>query len=411
MRVQAQPPLHLTYCLNIHPGESWAENRAAIQTHALAVKRRVCPGSPFGLGLRLSRAAAEDLRAAERRADLRRFLDENGLYVFTINGFPYGSFHGTTVKENVYAPDWRNDARLEYTCLLADILADLLPDGVDGSISTVPGSYKPWITSAADVHAMADRFADCALYLARLQAAKGREIHLGLEPEPACFLETSGEAISFLDCVLPARGAARIRAASSLSAEEAEVLLRRHIGVCVDVCHAAVEFENPARIIADYRDNGIRVSKIQISAALESAPSADALRPFAEPVYLHQAAGLTRTGAVVRWTDLASAIEDLPRNPSLTRLRVHYHVPLFFAGDGELGSTAAVLDTAFFQLLRRGVCAHLEVETYTYDVLPERLRGGGVDDTVARELGWVIDRLAPDFRACPGPGGISESRP
>ena len=35
------------------------------------------------------------------------------------------------------------------------------------------------------------------------------------------------------------------------------------------------------------------------------------------------------------------------------------------------------------------VSSHLEVETYTWDVLPEPFRSGSVDEAVARELAWV----------------------
>jgi hypothetical protein len=157
MILQHSPPLHLTYCLNIHPGESWAENFAAIREKALAVKQQVAPDQWFGIGLRIAHQAAEELTAsADLRAQALDFFSTNQLYPFSINGFPYGRFHAGPVKENVYAPDWRTPERLHYTLQLADLLAAWLPEQVDGSISTVPCSFKPWIQSQADVFAIVE---------------------------------------------------------------------------------------------------------------------------------------------------------------------------------------------------------------------------------------------------------------
>jgi hypothetical protein len=135
---------HLGYCTNIHPGESWDEIRANLGRYVPEVKRRVSPDAPFGLGLRLSCLAARQLAGPESLAEFADFLRRESLYVFTINGFPYGPFHGTRVKEDVYLPDWRDEERLEYTNLLADLLAQWVPAGTasGGSISTVPGAFR-----------------------------------------------------------------------------------------------------------------------------------------------------------------------------------------------------------------------------------------------------------------------------
>ncbi len=407
MRIQEHTPVHLTYCLNIHPGETWAENLTAIRDYATAVKARVAPDRPFGLGLRLSRAAAETLRAPAERRRLREELAERGLYAFTINGFPYGRFHGARVKEQVYAPDWRTAERLEYTCLLADILADLLPDGVSGSISTLPGSFKPWIQNTADVQSMARQLAAGAKYLAGLREQTGREVHVGLEPEPFCWLEATDEVIRFFEGPLAA--------ACAGAAEHEQV--RRHLGVCLDTCHAALQFESPLAALRRYGAAGLRVSKIQLSAALEvavergarmsrppeeqergtgrSCPQelAQALAAFCEPVYLHQTRARLADGGQLAWTDLPEALPALAQRGDVERVRVHYHVPLFWTGGAPLRSTAPELTAEFF----RAACAateHLEIETYTFDVLPAELRAGGVVDSVACEFDWVRHRLA-----------------
>ena len=366
MQIQQQPPVHLTYCLNIHPGETWAEQFTAIQQKALAVKKLVAPNQPFGLGLRLSRQAADSLAGKPRRTDLRKFLDDHGLDVFTINGFPYGQFHGTRVKENVYAPDWRTPARREYTILLAQILADLLPDHVSGSISTVPVSFRPWIVNESDVKAAIANLGACAEHLA------DHNIHLAIEPEPGCFLETTEETIRFLTELLPASA-------------------RRRIGVCFDTCHAAVQFEDVTASLKRYLDAGVRVAKIQLSAAVE-ADGLSALESFRDEVYLHQTKLRRGDGSVTGWNDVPNGPLGERALPHV--LRTHFHVPLFFEGDGTRRSTASELTPEFFRLLRDGVCEHLEIETYTFDVLPREL--GLKDDVIrciAEEFNWVLQRL------------------
>jgi sugar phosphate isomerase/epimerase len=181
---------------------------------------------------------------------LRDELAERGLYAFTINGFPFGRFHGARVKEHVYAPDWRTRERLAYTNELADVLAELLPDGVSGSISTLPGSFKPWIQSAEDERSMAQNLVACARHLAAVQARTGREIHVGLEPEPWCWIETMDEAVRFFNGPL--------LAACASPAERK--LVRRHVGICLDTCHAAVQFERPVAALQQVVAAGIRVS-------------------------------------------------------------------------------------------------------------------------------------------------------
>jgi hypothetical protein len=198
MILQHKPPLHLTYCLNIHPGERWSDNFAAIKDKVLAVKQRVAPDQWFGLGLRIAHHAAEKLASDQVLLhEARDFFAEHQLYPFSINGFPYGRFHQSGVKEKVYEPDWRTPERRDYTLQLADIFTHFLPPEVDGSISTVPCSFKPWITAPGDRDLMARNLGAVVAYLAAIHDDTGQEIHLGLEPEPDCYLETTDETIAF----------------------------------------------------------------------------------------------------------------------------------------------------------------------------------------------------------------------
>lgn len=396
MQLQTTPSSHLTYCLNVHPGETWAEQFAAIRTHAVGVRDRVSGTAPFGLGLRISAQAAETLQDSAARAELKTVLCEQRLYVFTINGFPYGRFHGGRVKEQVYLPDWRDPARREYTLNLARLLAELLEEGTSGSISTVPCAYKTFARNEADQHTMAEELALTVKGLADLMRTTGREIHLGLEPEPACLIETTDDFLSFYKTYLLGTGRTVLMDRMSIAADEAEQLLRRHLGVCLDTCHAALQFEEPGECWDRYEAEGVRVSKIQLSAALEVTNTEEArtaLRPFDEPVYLHQTRARTGDGTVLAWPDLPDALAALPHRPDTETVRIHFHVPLHWAGTAPLRTTGVLLDESFWARLRAGACDHLEIETYTYDVLPDSLKSATIEDSIAQEWAWVMGRL------------------
>ena len=199
--MQLVPGFHLTYCLNIHPGETWPEVWENLKTYPGAVRDQLCPGQPFAIGLRLSGQAADALARPGNLEAFQDFLRTEGAYVFTINGFPYGVFHRARVKENVYLPDWRDRVRLEYTNRLARILARLLPDDADmeGSISTVPGAFRTEVRSSGDVRRMAELMLRSVAYLHRLREQTGKTITLALEPEPCCFLETTDDVVAFFE--------------------------------------------------------------------------------------------------------------------------------------------------------------------------------------------------------------------
>jgi sugar phosphate isomerase/epimerase len=402
MQLRADPPLHLTYCLNIHPGETWADNLAAMRTHALAVRDRVAPGQPFGLGLRLRRKAADELSRATTRAEFRRFLAEQGLYVFTINGFPYGAFHGTPVKTDVYRPDWRDAERRDYTVALADILADLLPEGTEGSISTVPGAYKAALSSADDIERIVGNLVDCVAHLHGIRQRTGCEIHLGLEPEPDCCLETTDEVVAFFESPLAQHGVPRLARALGGRADEACAILRRHLGVCFDTCHLAIQFEPLERSLRRLLDHGVRVSKIQISAALALPPTPSGLQrlaAFADPVYLHQVKVRGAQRAPAAFPDLPDALaRPHPAAGPGEEWRVHFHVPLYYEGDRDLGTTATALTPQFFRAMVDGRISHLEIETYTFHVLPPALRSLDVASSIAREYAWIVPRLRAALR-------------
>lgn len=395
--------VHLTYCSNIHPGESWAEVRANLGRHAVAVRDRLQPAGPFGIGLRLSARAAAELADAATLAEFIDFLARERMYVFTVNGFPYGTFHGQRVKEAVYLPDWRSPERLRYTNQLADLLAALLPQAppgepaIEGSVSTVPGAFKPALGGPADVALMVEHLLMHVAHLVALRARTGRVVTLALEPEPHCFLETVAEVAAFFAGQLHGPAAVRrLMALTDLDAAAAARALHDHLGVCLDLCHAAVEFEDASGCIAQLRAAGIRVLKMQISAGLRlpslDAPALQALRRFEDPVYLHQVVQQGPAG-LRRFADLPEALATLPADVADTEWRVHFHVPIFLDQLAPFSSTQSFIREVLALHRARPVSAHLEVETYTWDVLPEPFRSGSVDEAVARELAWVRTAL------------------
>lgn len=388
---------HLTYCTNIHAGESLAEVMGSLARHLPAVKHEVAANQSFGVGLRLGFAAAQSLREPARLAELKALLDAGGYYVFTLNGFPYGEFHGRAVKQDAYRPDWSDPHRLAYTNLLADILSELLPSGQAGSVSTVPCTFKPWADGR--IAAIDDQLLRHVAHLVGIERRTGQLISLALEPEPECLLETVAEAVSYFNGHLFCSAAVgRLASLTGLSNAAALDALHRHIGLCYDVCHAAVEFEEARASLAALRSAGISISKIQLSSALRVARfdehSARQLAAFAEPVYLHQVVQRAG-GSLRRFVDLPQALAaaESQRIGMGAEWRVHFHVPIVLEQMQHFGTTQAFLGEILALHREQPISPHLEVETYTWDVLPPEYRSADLSTAIARELNWVKARL------------------
>lgn len=377
--------LHLAYCTNVHRGQSWAETFAALERHTDVVRRRVSPTELYAIGLRLGAKAAAELSHPATLDAFRRWLDLHQSYVFTINGFPYGSFHGTRVKEQVYAPDWSTPERLAYTQQLFDLLAQLVPAGIAGSVSTVPVSFKGFSLSAEQHKAIFANLTACARHIEELSDKSGRDLHLGLEPEPLCLLETTAETVAFF--------------ADWAAADRDVDRWRQYVGVNYDCCHLAVEFESAGAALDRLAQAGLRLSKLHLSSALRVKPDAigrAALAAFIEPVYLHQVvAGNAATGEVFRRTvDLPEALANTtPPHPD-EEWRVHFHVPLHASPGAPFSDTRDHLAEALDWLRDHpGSCQHLEMETYTWEVLPANLRLS-IEDQLVREYAWALAACA-----------------
>lgn len=373
---------HLAYCTNIHPAETWEETLHVLRTNVLAVRdilrdKDLIPlDQAFGIGLRLSAVAARELLGGDHLADFKAWLEETQTYVFSINGFPYGNFHGTRVKERVFQPDWTDRARLDYTKDLFRILAVIASPESGASVSTLPGSHKTFAADEALIHG---NLIELAEWLEQLSNETGHDFHLGLEPEPLGHFENTEETLAFF---------ARLHAA----APDTEII-RRRIGVNYDACHFALEYEEAESSLDALKNADIRISKIHLSSALAFDPrdptAVAEIRAFDEPTYFHQVLMRHQSGKIQRFLDLPDflAANEIPGAISA---RVHFHIPLDAEPMPPLSSTRDhARDVLIWMKEHPTACAHCEIETYTWGVLPAEMQRP-VEEQIAGEYGWVI---------------------
>jgi len=380
---------HIGYCTNVHAGVDLESTRANLAEHALAVKELVSPDAPIGIGLWLSARAARKLLATASAAEFAAWLAQVGLVPFTLNGFPYGDFHKDVVKHDVYKPTWADPQRTQYTLDLIEILDVLLPQGMEGSISTVPlmwGNPRPTPAQLSDCAA---NLKEVCERLTRLEAERGRLIYLCLEPEPGCVLERSHDVVRFFEeHLLPQGGEGQIR---------------RYLRVCHDICHTAVMFEEQEEALGRYRSAGIAVGKVQVSSAialpLDRIPASERLRAirhlreFAEDRYLHQTVIRHSPDAKpIFFEDLPQAIESIEGSGKPAgEWRVHFHVPIYLDRFDLLETSQQQISQCLQIAKETPGLSHLEVETYAWGVLPQHLQQPMLADGIAAELKWLRD--------------------
>lgn len=401
---------HLTYCSNIHAGETWAAHFAQLQEHIPLIKQKITPHQPFGIGLRLSHIASLELLKDPNLEAFQKWLQDNNCYVFTMNGFPYGSFHHTKVKDQVHAPDWTTADRVQYTIRLARILSALLPEGMEGGISTAPLSYVHWHNTGSlkkisnkgkEIFEITTRnILAVTEELIRLKHTTGKLIHLDIEPEPDGLLGEGRDFFEWYAGYLLPLGVPFLRNKFAYGQEEAAAVIKDYVQLCYDVCHFSIGYEDHATAISQLRSLGIKTGKIQISAALKAAMPTDgqerklvveAFERFDEPTYLHQVVAKQKDGCFTRYADLPEALADA-ENPLTSEWRAHFHVPLFIENYGALQSTQKDIEQVLRIHQQQPFTLHLEVETYTWEVLPDGMRLP-LNESIVRELKWVIDLL------------------
>ncbi|GAB4153905.1 MAG: metabolite traffic protein EboE [Planctomycetaceae bacterium] len=382
--------LPLSYCTNVHSGLRLSDVKSGLTNYTVPISQS--DSETLSAGLWLAEPVTAELLAENRNLpEFADWLHQNQLSCHTLNAFPYGNFHEKRVKENVYIPDWADPKRLAYTQDCATILAGLIADEtIEGSISTVPLGFKGF-THPDDFEERAiSQLLDLARWLNQLRDKTGRTIRLAIEPEPFCLLETTEETIRFFHRL-------RNRAADSDLLDEVENFL----GVCYDVCHQSVEFEDVAQSIQQLAAENIHINKVHITCAIQVDRPADnpkareALARYVEPRYLHQTMGLLPNGNIVRAIDLT---EQIAREPDESFLaaetwRVHFHVPVDAEQLGPLKTTRPDLRKALQTVAALNDAPHLEIETYTWEVLPDG-SGTNLVEGLSKEISATRQLLA-----------------
>jgi len=394
MRNKLGPGTTLSYCTNVHPGATIAQARSQLEQHAIDVKRLASPNEPMGVGLWIPYIppklpipiafAAGLLRALlkvrnKEGEEFSRFLRESGLDAVTCNAFPFHNFHDEVVKHRVYEPDWSDGLRIVQTLAAAHVMEGLQTESSSISISTLPIGWPDDDVNAVLAGAGANLRKMAEVMLNTAAQPERPLITLDLEPEPGCILDTSDDVLAFFDEQLP------------------EDIHRRHIGVCHDICHAAVMHEDQTEALRKYADAGINVNKVQVSSALDvdvnEIGREDAiahLKRFAEPRYLHQTSFLT-AGKFELIEDLPEAIARLEQGETPERIRVHFHVPIYLDQIGPLGTTQHEILPAITAARELHDCKHFEVETYAWNVLPKEHQRDTLAEGIADELLWMLD--------------------
>jgi hypothetical protein len=396
---------HLTYCTNIHPGEHWSDHFSVLKQVIPPVKDQISRSSAFGIGLRLSHTACEELSIKENLEAFKQWLAQANCYVFTMNGFPYGGFHHKKVKDLVHKPDWTTHERVHYTLQLFHLLSSLLPKDMEGGISTSPLSYKHWHSSSPQERNLIIEKATLNIMkvieaLIQYRGDHAQMLHLDIEPEPDGLIENGKQFVEWYESFLLPLGIGHLKKKFGYTSNQAEEAIKNHVQLCYDICHFAVSFEDHAQTLNQLASKGIKVGKIQISAALKARMAAslqerkdviEAFKSFNESTYLHQVVALQQNGELMHYPDLPEALQD-GENPITREWRAHFHVPLFIQHYGALQSTQEdILKVLAIQQIQK-FTQHLEVETYTWEVLPEQLKLP-ITESIIRELEWVKNVL------------------
>ena len=382
--------MQIGYCTNVHAGPDLRSTQENLLRYASRVKQQYSPSSPMGVGLWLAAPAAASLQDQTKLTTFREWLNEQELVPFTLNGFPYGDFHSEVVKHNVYKPTWFETDRLTYTTNLIDTLHGLLPEGMEGSISTLPVAWDRKSMTPPQWLQTSQQLLTLCRYLKRLEEETGRLIYVCLEPEPGCVLDVAKDMIDlFKERLLPF--------------DDDEIVMR-YLRICHDVCHSAVMFESQADVLQRYQQLGIRVGKVQVSSAVrvnfgalaedDRSAALEQLANFNEPRYLHQTSIRRSSGECSFYEDLSLALETVSSPDKLTDTwSVHFHVPVYLDSLGLLGTSRADILECFQVCQSMPELKHYEVETYAWNVLPEEHQVENLSDGIAREMNWVRQQL------------------
>jgi hypothetical protein len=389
---------HLTYSTLVHPTDNWDQLWKSVNTYLPAVKARMAPHEKFGVCLRTSAPSAAALSADPGKlATLKQFFADQDLYLYTANAFVYGVFKKQVIKEDVYEPDWQTPERREYTKQVANLLAELAPEGVNPSIQSAPLGFKPKVTGPHVVDEYTANVIDVVAHLVDLEKKTGKTVTLGLEPEPRCYLETTDETIAYFTKHLFSGEAARTLAKKTgLNEADAHQAMRHYTGVVFDIGHQSVGYEDIPASLHKLVGAGVQIVKLQEAASMHmpavTQKTVDALQTFAKTIYLSQTCQ-KKDGKTTWFLNLEDAFEAWHKDPGPREWRTHFHVPVFLDDLGAFGTTRFALEQALAVHKKTPLSPQLEIETYTWDVLPDHLKTGDIVDYVCRELDWVKGQL------------------
>jgi hypothetical protein len=389
---------HLTYSTLVHPADDWDQIWHSLNTYVPKVRDRFAGKERFGVSMRISAKTAETLvNAPAERAKLKKFLDDQNMYLYTVNAFVYGHFKGDLVKEQVYEPDWRSEERTQYTMNVATIVADIAPADVMPSIQTSPLGFKPRVTGPDVVDSYTTNVLRVAKHLVDLEQKTGVTVTLGLEPEPYCYLETTDETVDyFTNHLYAGKSIEKFAKMSGMPIAEAMFALRKHVGIVYDICHLAVEYEDITESLQKLVDGGVPIVKLQEAAALHipevTKETVTALKRYAKTIYLTQTIE-KRDGKLTKYLNVDDAFAAFEKDPGPREWRTHIHVPVFLDDLGEFRTTRFAIADALKFHKQKPLSRHLEIETYTWDMLPDHLKTGDIVEYVCRELEWVRGQL------------------
>jgi sugar phosphate isomerase/epimerase len=377
------------YCTNVHAGRGLEQTLANLDQYAVAVRQLVSTEAPLGLGLWLSAQTTDELQESESsQHELAEWFQSRLLVPYTMNAFPFGDFHGATVKYAVYKPEWWCPERADYTKRVVSIFDNLLPADEPGTISTLPIGWPGPEVTDEHFREAARQYGEVATFLARLEDRRGRHFRLCIEPEPGCLLQTNQDVVRFFD--------------QHLRKQIRKEHVDRYLGVCHDICHSAVMFESQREVLHTYVAADIVIGKVQVSSAVVARPGIaspdvrsliiDELSAFAEDRYLHQTV-VRDDGVQQFFADLPSALDELGTAAN-GEWRVHFHVPLFVDSFGKLNTSQAEIDECLQALHELQQTPALEVETYAWNVLPPEMRRSSLAEGIAAEIHWLRCRVA-----------------
>ncbi|MFN3151201.1 metabolite traffic protein EboE [Bremerella sp.] len=379
------------YCTNVHAGANLEQTQQNLNTHASRVQQILGREQPLGVGLWLSNSTAQSLVEPGKLDEFAQLLHDNQWIPYTFNGFPFGDFHKSIVKHDVYLPTWWQPERLTYTKNLVTILDRLLSPGEEGSISTMPIAWGTPAPTDEQWKLTVGNMLNLVQHLYELEQSTGRLIYVCIEPEPGCLLDTTEDVINFFQQRLFPAGNAE--------------LIRRYLRVCHDVCHAAVMFEDQLSVLEKYAQAGILIGKVQISSAIEirfaeltederHAVLAE-VSEFAEDRYLHQTTSRAADGTLQYFDDLPFALQEASQKvPEDETWRIHFHMPIYLDQFGLLRTTQSHIHDFLSEIRNYPEIRHFEVETYAWGVLPKELQHNELAEGIAQEIHWLRQQLA-----------------